>query len=163
MRSKIFICYLSIITFCSCESKTIFDKYTSVDSRWAIDQPVIYKFNISDSLQSMGLFLKLRTNQDYLYSNLFLTVSLEYPNGKIQLDTLEYKMSNPDGTMLGRGFMSIKEHKLWFKGHHDLFRFSETGTYSIAIKHAVREHGKIQGVKFLEGIEDVGFSIEMLE
>ena len=88
---------------------------------------------------------------------------MEYPNGKKQLDTLEYKMSNSDGTMLGQGLVSIKEHKLWFKGHQDIFRFSEKGNYSIAIKHAVRELGKTQGVKFLDGIEDVGFSIEMIE
>ena len=163
VRTKIFICYLLLITVCSCDSKTIFDKYTSVNSHWAIDQPIIYKFYISDSIQPMSLFLKIRTNEDYLYSNLFLIVNLEYPNGKKQLDTLEYKMSNSDGTMLGQGLVSIKEHKLWFKGHQDIFRFSEKGNYSIAIKHAVRELGKTQGVKFLDGIEDVGFSIEMIE
>ena len=76
---------------------------------------------------------------------------------------LSAKMAKADGSMLGNGNIFIKEHKLWFKGHQDAFRFSETGAYSIAIKHAVRELGNPQGVKFLEGIEDVGFRIELLE
>ncbi|MEC8134415.1 MAG: gliding motility lipoprotein GldH [Bacteroidota bacterium] len=163
MRIKIFICCILFITVPACDKKSVFDKYTSVNSRWDIDRAVSYDFKIADTIQRFNLFIKLRTSNNYKFSNLFLIVDLKYPNGKVMKDTLEYKMANADGSMLGDGNIFIKEHKLWFKGHQDAFRFSETGAYSIAIKHAVRELGNPQGVKFLEGIEDVGFRIELLE
>ena len=163
MRIKIFICCILFVTVSACDKKSVFDKYTSVNSRWDIDRAVLYDFKITDTIQRFNLFIKLRTSNDYKFSNLFLTVDLKYPNGKVMKDTLEYKMAKADGSMLGNGNIFIKEHKLWFKGHQDAFRFSETGAYSIAIKHAVRELGNPQGVKFLEGIEDVGFRIELLE
>lgn len=163
MRIKIFICCIFFITVSACDKKSIFDKYTSVNSRWDIDRAVLYDFKIADTTQRFNLFIKLRTSNNYKFSNLFLTVDLKYPNGKVMKDTLEYKMANADGTMLGDGNIFIKEHKLWFKGHQDAFRFSEIGAYSIAIKHAVRELGNPQGVKFLDGIEDVGLRIELLE
>ena len=163
MRVKTFICFILFITVSACDKKSVFDKYTSVNSRWDTDRAVSYDFKITDTIQRFNLFIKLRTSNNYKFSNLFLIVDLKYPNGKVMKDTLEYKMANADGSMLGNGNIFIKEHKLWFKGHQDAFRFSETGAYSVAIKHAVRELGNPQGVKFLDGIEDVGFRIELLE
>jgi hypothetical protein len=42
-------------------------------------------------------------------------VSVEKPNGYTKVDTLEYQMAEPDGTLLGNGFTDIKESKLFFK------------------------------------------------
>ena len=38
--------------------------------------------------------------------------------------------------------------------------FAEDGTYTVAIAHAMRNNGNVEGVTKLEGITDVGFSIE---
>ena len=38
--------------------------------------------------------------------------------------------------------------------------FNEKGIYNVSIKHAVRNNGAIDGVKNLEGITDIGFSVE---
>jgi gliding motility-associated lipoprotein GldH len=80
---------------------------------------------------------------------------MELPNGFTKVDTLEYQMANPDGTLLGDGFSDIKESKLYFK-ENVKFR----GKYKVHIKQAVRETGKIPGVVLLDGITEVGFRIE---
>ncbi|MNT17856.1 Gliding motility lipoprotein GldH precursor [compost metagenome] len=86
---------------------------------------------------------------------MFLIVSIEMPNGFTKVDTLEYQMAEPDGTLLGNGFSDIKESKLFYK--EDVkFR----GKYKVHIKQAVRQSGKIPGVEALQGITDVGFRIE---
>jgi hypothetical protein len=36
-------------------------------------------------------------------------VSVEKPNGYTKVDTLEYQMAEPDGTLLGNGFTDIKK------------------------------------------------------
>jgi gliding motility-associated lipoprotein GldH len=87
-----------------------------------------------------------------------LIVALELPNGFTKVDTLEYQMANPDGSLLGEGFTDIKESKLFYK-ENVKFR----GKYKVYIKQAVRETGKVPGVEELEGITDVGFRIENKE
>jgi gliding motility-associated lipoprotein GldH len=82
---------------------------------------------------------------------------MHFPHGKIVTDTLEYKMANPDGTWLGNGISNIKDNKLWYK---EQVSFKEKGIYKVSIKHAVRNNGAIEGVKNLEGITDIGFSVE---
>ena len=99
--------------------------------------------------------MNLRDNNNYPFNNLFLIVAIEMPNGFTKVDTLEYQMANPDGTLLGNGFTDIKESKLYLK---EGVKFR--GKYKVHIKQAVRESGKIPGVQELEGITDVGFRIE---
>ncbi len=83
-----------------------------------------------------------------------------FPHGKTIKDTLEYKMAEPSGKLLGSGLTDIKENKLWYKGYNTPFVFKESGDYTINIQHAMRENGKVNGVTELEGITDIGFRIE---
>tara|TARA_B100001093_G_scaffold452832_1_gene461140 strand:- start:318 stop:923 length:606 start_codon:yes stop_codon:yes gene_type:complete len=161
LKNLIYILFLLIIT--SCNKITVFDKYSSVKAFWDKDRSIDYDFKITDTVNPQNLFIKLRTNKSYKFSNLFLKVTLQYPNGKIQKDTLEYRMARPDGSMLGQGGMFLKEHKLWYKGHKEQFIFSESGEYNLSIFHAMREQGNEDSLKNLEGVVDVGFSIETVE
>lgn len=105
------------------------------------------------------MFINIRNNNDYPFSNIYLIVKLEQPKGRIKIDTLEYQMANPDGSLMGEGFSDIKESKLWYKEH---FMFPEKGNYKVSIQQAVRQNGKVKGVEKLDGITEVGFRIESL-
>lgn len=149
-----------VLFFVSCQNKSLFSQYKSIEAVWDIDRSILFKFNISDTINPYNLFIKLRTDNDYEFNNLFLDVSLIYPNNRILKDTLEYQMSQPDGSMLGSGKMSIKEHTLWYKGFNDPFKFLEKGEYKIIINHAMRKRGKVKGLQHLKGVLGVGFTIE---
>ena len=161
MQSKSVLCSLlfAFVAF-SCQQNKPFDRYTSIPDSWGKQQTISYNFSAPDTLNPYDLFINLRTTTDYKFSNLFLVVELNYPNGKVTKDTLEYKMAKPSGELLGTGFASIKEHKLWLKGHEAPFVFTEEGSYQIHIQQAMRVRGESNGVAQLEGIMDVGFSIE---
>ena len=143
---------LIVIIFSSCDKKRVFDEYKSVGSSWNKDSTVTFNLPQLDSTKRYNLFVNLRANNNYKYNNLFLIVALELKNGIKKVDTLEYQMANPDGTLLGDGFSDIKESKLVYKEN---VRFRST--YKVHIKQAVRESGKVPGVKALEGITEVGF------
>ena len=113
-----------------------------------------------DSINPYNLFINLRNTNDYKYSNLFLIVEMDYPNGKTVKDTLEYKMADPNGKLLGTGFTDVKENKLWYKGYKEPFVFNEMGEYGIKIQQAMRQNGQVDGIDNLEGITDVGFRVE---
>ena len=146
---------LIVTLFISCDEKRVFDGYKSVGDAWHKDSIVTFNLPELDSTKRYNLFINLRDNNKYQYNNLFLIVAMELPNGFTKVDTLEYQMANPDGTLLGDGFSDIKESKLYFK-ENVKFR----GKYKVHIKQAVRETGKIPGVVLLDGITEVGFRIE---
>lgn len=141
--------------FFSCDKKRVFDEYKSVGSAWHKDSVVTFDLPVLDSTKQYDLFVNLRDNNNYPYNNLFLIVALEKPNGYTKVDTLEYQMANPDGTLLGDGFSDIKENKLFYKENAKF-----KGKYKVHIKQAVRETGKVPGVTLLDGITEVGFRIE---
>lgn len=147
----------SILLF-SCDKKRVYDEYKSVGNSWDKDSIVTFNLPELDSTKRYNLFVNLRANNDYKFNNLFLIVSLELPNGFTKVDTLEYQMADPDGTLLGNGFSDIKESKLFYKEN---VRFRSK--YKVHIKQAVRENGKVPGVKDLDGITEVGFRIEKKE
>jgi gliding motility-associated lipoprotein GldH len=149
---------LVVILFYSCDKKRVFDEYKSTGSAWQKDSIVTFIFPKLDSTKQYNLFINLRANNNYPFNNLFLIVSLEKPNGFTKVDTLEYQMANPDGSLLGNGFSDIKESKLFYKEKIKL-----NGISKVHIRQAVRENGKIPGVTVLEGITDVGFRIEKTE
>jgi gliding motility-associated lipoprotein GldH len=153
-----FIFLISIVLF-SCDKRRVFDQYQQVGEAWHQDSIVKFKFDAPDTIQPYDMFINIRNNNDYPFSNIFLIVSMENPVGEIRKDTLEYLMANPDGTLLGSGFSDFKESKLFYK---ERLRFSKSGTYKIGIQHAVRSLGKISGEENLKGIRDVGFRIESI-
>ena len=115
--------------------------------------------NPPDSTNAYNLFVTLRKTNDYKFNNFFLIVGMNFPNGKVIKDTLEYKMAKPNGELLGTGFTDVKENKLWYK---EQVIFEESGEYTVNIQHAMRENGKVNGVIDLEGITDIGFRIESI-
>ncbi len=146
---------LVVILFFSCDKKRVFDEYKSVGRAWHKDSIVTFNLPELDSTKRYNLFVTLRDNNNYPFNNLFLIVGIEMPNGFTKVDTLEYQMANPDGSLMGDGFSDIKENKLFYKEN---IRFR--GKYKVNIKQAVRENGKVPGVTALEGITEVGFRIE---
>lgn len=162
MQNK--LVWLFIITlslgFTSCDSNRIFDKYTSVSNSWDKAEIISFKIIPTDSINPHNLFVNIRNTNEYKYNNLFLIVQMDFPNGKVTKDTLEYQMAKPNGELLGSGFTDIKESKLWYKGHETQFVFQESGTYKISIQHAMRDNGSVKGITSLEGITDVGFRVE---
>lgn len=159
MRIRNSVILILVVTlFFSCDKKRVFDEYKSVGRAWHKDSVVSFNLPDLDSTKRYNLFVTLRDNNDYPFNNLFLIVALEMPNGYTKVDTLEYQMAKPDGSLMGDGFSDIKENKLFYK---EKVRFR--GKYKVNIKQAVRENGKVPGVVALDGITEVGFRIENID
>ena len=153
---KLFFVIL-FLSFFSCDKNQVFDEYKEFDGTWKKNKKATFTFEQKDTTAVYNMFLNVRNNNEYPYNNLFLIVSLSQPDGKVLVDTLEYQMANPDGTLIGTGFSDIKESKLWYKENYS---FEKAGKYTLEIGHAVRQTGKVQGVQDLEGITELGLRIE---
>ena len=156
MRSVLLITAICMSLF-SCDSDQVYHKYKSLGGEWKITEPVSLQIEEVDSLQPYNLFITVRNDNRYPYSNLFLITSLQYPQGRTFTDTLEYEMAAPDGSWLGQGFGDIKESKLVYKKGQ---RFRESGIHTFTVQHAVRKNGNISGDQTLRGITEIGLRIE---
>ena len=155
---KPFLYTLIVLCFFSCDSLREHDSYVSVvNNTWNSSEEIIFPFVVTDTIQRKNLFINIRNNNEYSYSNLFLITQLEFPNGKKIVDTLEYEMTDVSGRFLGKGLTDIKENKLFYKEN---VVFPNTGNYKVSISQAMRKSGAIKGIELLDGITEVGFRIE---
>ena len=155
-----FLLAVIVMTLTACDSMAVYDEYHTVPNKWHKDSVQTFRVEAPDTLNPYNLFINLRNTNDYRYNNLYLIAELNYPNGKVLKDTLQYRMADADGAFLGSGFSDLKENKLWYKGNKEPFVFEESGEYLINIQHAMRENGEVYGVEELEGITEIGIRVE---
>ena len=155
------IVFLFFFLMFSCQDKPLFNQYKSISNEgWKASQKVLFEFDIKDTISSRNLFINIRNNSEYKYSNLFIITELVFPNQTKVVDTLQYQMADEKGAFLGVGFTEIKENKLFYKENK---KFLLSGKYQLNVRHAMRKNGEVHPIEFLKGIQDVGFSIEKLE
>lgn len=155
---RIFLFVLTLLLLISCSENLVVSKYKATEGgSWNKDNIMEFSFSDVDTLSSHDMFLNIRNDDTYPFSNLFIIAELNFPNGQTIRDTLEYEMARPDGQWLGKGYGSIKENKLWYKEN---IIFPVKGVYTLQLSQAMRKNGAADGIVELQGITDVGFEIE---
>jgi gliding motility-associated lipoprotein GldH len=157
-RNRIVLFALVAIIASSCARSTVYNQYQPLkNNQWHKDSLIQFTIPSTDTVQKNNIYVTLRNNKDYEFSNLFLIVGIRFPNNYQIVDTLEYEMTTPEGRFLGTGMSDIKENKLEYKTN---VTFSLVGDYDISIQQAMRKTRDIEGLEYLNGITDVGVQIE---
>ncbi|MEK9614252.1 MAG: gliding motility lipoprotein GldH [Flavobacteriaceae bacterium] len=148
--------FLMISLSCSQDQKV--SMYQSVTNEELSTRPLVFDIpeTVMDTVRK-NVFIRLRNDNAYEFSNIFLIATLTAGDKQIVQDTLEYAMAAPDGTWLGTGFGEVKESKLWWKQG---VLFPKERPIKIKISQAMRNNGQTKGVPKLNGILTVGISIE---
>ena len=157
IRNKYWAILFLLFLFVACDKNSVFDNYKELNGTWSKKDTIRFDFEQNDSINPYNLFINIRNNKDYPFNNLYLIVSLKNPKNEVKIDTLEYQMANPDGYLLGNGFLDVKESKLWYLEN---FNFENKGKYEVNIVNALGKSGMISGLDDVDGILEVGFRIE---
>jgi len=158
MQSHKFFALGFIILICgACQDQVVFTKYQSFSEAWSSTDTLNFNFEAPDTIHPHHMFFSTRLNENFEFNNLYLIASISFPNGKRITDTLEYQMAHPDGSLMGSGFGSVKESKLWYKS--DVI-FIEPGEYQVKIRQAMRRNGEIEAIDALKGVLDFGLHLE---
>ena len=161
MASRLCISMLFALLFIACNSNVVYTEYKTLNNGiWANADTLDFEIKDLDSTTSYNLFLNVRNDNDYEFSNLFLITKLIKPNQQAQVDTLEYEMALPNGEWLGTGTGSTKENKLWLREN---IKFPDSGVYTLKVQHAMRKNGMVEGLQSLKGITDVGLQLETIQ
>lgn len=138
------------LTLFSCSSNTVFNQSFDIPtSGWDKDTAVAFNVTIVDSMQNYDFGISIRNSTNYRYSNLYLFLTTEFPNGNISRDTLECILADIEGRWLGKGWGSTKENNILLNSN---LRFPLTGDYRFLIQQAMR-------VDNLIGINSIGLSV----
>lgn len=160
-KNKNFIFLITFIFLVSCSGNIEFTEYKSLkNASWQANKNVSFQFDVLDTISPKNLFINIRNNKEYAFSNLYIITELNFPNGDKIIDTLQYEMADAKGNYLGKGFTEIKENKLFYKEEKV---FPVSGEYELNIRQAMRKIGEVNAIPFLKGVQDVGFSIEKIK
>jgi gliding motility-associated lipoprotein GldH len=144
-----FISLLIIIT--SCDQHRIFEENHAIaDGSWDYNKPVSFTVNIEDTTSVCNMYLNIRNQGNYRFSNLFLFINTLLPQGQHLRDTVEITLASPDGKWLGKGIGDLYANRYLFRKN---FRFPQKGNYQFELIQAMR-------VNPLQGVLDAGIRIE---
>lgn len=134
---------------CSDNSETV--EMKNLSGTWTQKAEQQFRFKVTDAENPKNIIFVMRNNNDYPYSNIRMIVNFgSVAQPKIETDTLNYVLAEPNGTWIGKGFGDTKETMFQYKLN---YKFPKNGDYSIGIIHGMRTDS-------LKGIEDIGVKIE---
>jgi gliding motility-associated lipoprotein GldH len=143
-----------VISILACSNGGVFNKYKTIPKGvWHRDSLVVFQIPVTDTVQRQNLYLNVRNDINYKYSNLWLFVEIIQPGDTTAVkDTFEFTLADPTGKWLGQGFGGVKTNEMLFKRN---VYFPVSGIYEIQIQHGMRG-------KLLEGITEIGFRVEKI-
>ncbi|TAL61556.1 MAG: gliding motility lipoprotein GldH [Bacteroidetes bacterium] len=142
---------LLFVALSSCDPNRVFEDNTDIpDFAWDVKNKLSFDVNIEDTTALHNLYVNVRHASHYPYANLFVFITIEFPNGKLSKDTLECKLADEAGQWKGEGMGEIWDNQILWKPN---VKFPLTGTYHFEYEQAMRE----EQVPF---IMDVGLRVE---
>lgn len=135
-KPELFLFMLLVVFSSSCDKQRVFEENTPIpENIWKADQPVRFEVTIDDTLSGHNFLMNIRHAEGYPFSNLFVFLKTDFPNGKAARDTIEFILQNPDGKWSGSGLGDLWDSQIQFKQN---IRFPLKGKYTFTIEQAMR-------------------------
>ncbi len=140
-----------MLFFGACQDAVVFQDQKAIDGlSWHYENKLVFEVPIRDTLSLHKMYLDIRNSTDYKYSNLFLFLDIEFPDGQVLRDTLECVLADRRGQWTGRGFGQFRFNRFLFR---DDVWFPSEGLYTFRLYQGMRDDE-------LYGISDAGIRIE---
>jgi gliding motility-associated lipoprotein GldH len=139
------------IVLLSCNKDAVYIKSESIPGNiWVAEKPLEFNVPMNDTLSKYSIYITLRNENEYSFSNLYLFIDVHSPMHITEHDTMECILATPEGKWLGHGLGDIWDNKFLFKSN---VRFRKQGDYLFTVTQAMR-------IDSLPMIMDAGISIE---
>ena len=142
LHLKKFLLYSAVIAFCSgllhsCTTVDLYEKTASIPRHaWKSNFRPSFDFTIKDTSSLYTVFLVLRHNEKYNFSNIYLNLYIKGPGQdsaqKIQRDLV---LATNEKGWLGSGMDDIYEHRIPLTDAQTL----KAGNYTFTLEQIMRE------------------------
>ena len=152
MRGFSFVLITFFVLILSCKDEdALYSSHVETKGAWLKNEPVKAILEINES--PIDIYLILKLNEDYPFSNIYLLSNISNPDLKIT-DTISFKFDYSKNKSLLSRQMRIKTFKIPIYKNMNF-----NGKISVEISHAVRFIDSTRPVMKLEGILDVGILV----
>ena len=137
----------------ACDEGKVYHKYVEIPgNKWNVKNIIHFDVPVTDTISSNNVYIMVRNNSNYAYSNLYLFVTTTSPLGYTVRDTLELILADQRGKWTGKGAADIYTSRHPFRMN---VRFPFRGIYTFDIEQALWETN-------LKNISDIGLQIDRL-
>ena len=151
MQKFIFLISICLISL-SCKLSTDFNETVVIpDREWEYSNRAEFVIDEIDTVSSYDLYLRIRHDKKYEFSNLFLKV---YEHQENSIDThqrIELTLAEADGKWRGENAGNLYMHEYLLKEN---YKFSDTSSYRIQIEQNIRQNPILHiadvGVRFVK-------------
>ncbi|MBQ4205377.1 MAG: gliding motility lipoprotein GldH [Bacteroidales bacterium] len=150
MKKILYIAFLAILLVSCGNDKLFNDSVVIPEAKWDNRMIPFFDLTVNDTLTDYAFYLNIRHLENYRYSNLYVFLHTEFPNGNVTHDTIECTFARPDGSWMSKGSGTIRSAKILL---NPALRFPLSGSYHFEIEQAMRDD-------VLKGITDIGLSFE---
>lgn len=141
-----FLLLVAVMALASCRRNIVYSEFVSIPSaEWSVNSLPEFAFHVEDQEAGYNVILYIRHTERYPYQNMWLFVE----NNHLRRDTIEFYLADDRGRWLGNKHHGFIEMPVLYESD---YHFPDTGFYSIAIQHGMRD-------ALLRGITDVGIEI----
>jgi gliding motility-associated lipoprotein GldH len=135
----------------SCGRKDFFvDNVPVQDAVWPAGKFYRFEVPVNDTSGIYNIYVQIRNDGRYAYSNLWLFIRTNSPTGATLRDTVECRLADDQGRWIGRGSGGRFSLEIPLRYH---IRFPVTGLYTFEIDQGMRD-------RELKYITDLGLRIE---
>lgn len=136
MLKNSFFATLLLLTMVACDKNRVFEENKKInDGIWKAEEPVKFEVDVTDTVSLHNFYVNVRHTTQYAFSNLFLFIRTDFPNGKAARDTLECLLQDRMGHWVGSGLGDIVDARIGFKNR---VRFPLSGKYTFTFEQAMR-------------------------
>jgi len=147
----LYILILFFVVFSSCDSKYVFEDYKTISHEgWNRDSAIVFNMPVKNIDHSYKMYVNIRNMGNYSKRNLWLSVNIIYPDGRLLSDTVEFYLADEFGKWEGKGIGDLYDNQFLYKKN---IIVPIIGEYSVSLRHRMKE-------KDLRGITDVGLQFE---
>lgn len=141
---------LGILMLTSCEIAPTYEKtYTFDKNEWDQKVKPTFTVDVKSTEKEYDFILTIRTTTDYKYSNLWIYWNTTTPDGKKAREPFEIKITNPDGSWIGKKTGTIVENSLFFKSR----KMPMKGKYTFVLEQGITDSK-------IDQILDVGLLVQ---
>lgn len=150
MMRKVLLTLAIVVMLSACGSKDFDLRVVIPEAKWAMENRIPFDVTVNDTTDTYAFGMSLRHLENYRYSNLYVFLHTDMPNGNVTHDTIQCLLASPEGRWLGKSSGSMRDVRVVLNPN---LRFPLQGTYHFEIEQAMRE-------PVLKGISDIGLFIE---
>lgn len=146
-------CLLLLLSmFTACDKDRIYDKFAEIpQAQWTYEQKMPFEVEITDTIQHYNVYINVRHNDTYPYSNLWVMLYTWFPSGKKIENRVNLPLANKEGRWYGnKGLNSLITNQVLIQENAQM---PEIGTYKFEIVQDMRSNP-------LNGITETGIRVE---